>query len=111
LVLGPDSALTVDESEALTLVLPAAHAIASNSEYYAHVSELFRRHSLTRYEVHFAELSISVAPPSNDTAHLWLTVARGYANLALYEEAYAALMAMPYEKQLVILRLSPCLTT
>ncbi|KAH6915289.1 nucleoporin Nup120/160-domain-containing protein [Coprinopsis sp. MPI-PUGE-AT-0042] len=96
---GPDSALTLDESEALTLVLPAAQAIASDFEYYAHVSELFRRHSLTRYEVHFAELSISAAPPSSDTAHLWLTVARGYANLALYEEAYAALMAMPYEKQ------------
>lgn len=99
--IGPDSALTLDESEALTLVLPAAQAIASDFEYYAHVSELFRRHYLTRYEVHFAELSISAAPPSSDTAHLWLTVARGYANLSLYEEAYAALMAMPYEKQSV----------
>ena len=96
---GPDHALSPDDIEALTSLLPAAHTIQSQFAYYPFVSELFKTYLLTRYEVQFAQLAISPAPPGTDTSSLWATVTKGFADLALYEEAYAALMAMPYEKQ------------
>ncbi|RXW24637.1 hypothetical protein EST38_g1210 [Candolleomyces aberdarensis] len=96
---GPDNALSPDDIEALTSLLPAAHSIQSHFAYYLFVSELFKTHMLTRYEVQFAQLAISTAPPSTDTSSLWATVTKGFADLGLYEEAYAALMTMPYEKQ------------
>ncbi|TFK29339.1 hypothetical protein FA15DRAFT_610509 [Coprinopsis marcescibilis] len=95
---GGDTALAPDDAEALTLVLPAAHAIGSDFLYYIHASELFKRHYLVHYEAHFAELAVSVAPPGSDTSGLRTNIVRGYASLSMYEEAYAALMMMPYDK-------------
>jgi nuclear pore complex protein Nup160 len=87
---------------ALTAVLPVAQAIESEFQYYVHISELFKAHHLVSSEVHFAQLAISTAPPFTDTSSLWSVVTKGYADLTLYEEAYAALMATPYEKQCVL---------
>ncbi|KAG2013470.1 hypothetical protein CC2G_010381 [Coprinopsis cinerea AmutBmut pab1-1] len=96
---GTESGLSPEDAEALIQVLPASHTIGSDFDYYVHISDLFKRHNLVRYEVHFAELAISVAPAGTEVSSLWLIVTKGYASLGLYEEAYAALMAMPSEKQ------------
>jgi len=97
--LGPDSALPAEDVEALTLVLPPSQTIQSEYAYYVYVSELFKSHLLVQYEVQFAQSAIHAAPPGTDTSFLWSAVTKGYADLGLYEESYAALMAMPYDKQ------------
>ncbi|CAA7259487.1 unnamed protein product [Cyclocybe aegerita] len=73
--------LTYEDSEALSSVL----------------SNMFR--DFVQHEVHFSQLAIQVAPPGVDTAPLWNTVAKGLTDLALYDDAYASVMATPFEKQ------------
>ena len=51
------------------------------------------------HEVYFSNLAIQTAPPTADTALLWNTVVNGLIDLALYEDAYASIMATPYDKQ------------
>ncbi|KAF6762913.1 nucleoporin Nup120/160-domain-containing protein [Ephemerocybe angulata] len=95
---GPNSGLAPEDIQPLKKVLPSARSIQSEFAYYIYVSELFKAHKLVRYEVQFAQLAISVAPLAADTSSLWSIVTKGYAELGLYEEAYAALITMPYEK-------------
>ncbi|KAF8165109.1 nucleoporin Nup120/160-domain-containing protein [Crassisporium funariophilum] len=92
------SNLTFEDSDALNSILPNSQPIDSLYSFYLFAAELFRN-SFVHHEVLFSQLAIQVAPPGADTSRLWNTVAAGLTDLALYEDAYASVMAMPYEKQ------------
>ncbi|KAF9452001.1 hypothetical protein P691DRAFT_795643 [Macrolepiota fuliginosa MF-IS2] len=96
---GPDSALSQEDREALLVVMPSARVFESSFAFYIHASEMFKNHLLVYYEVLFAQLAISTAPPGVDTSTLWYTVIKGYLDLGQYDDAYAALMATPHERQ------------
>lgn len=96
---GPDSALSQEDREALLVIMPSARAFDSPFAFYIHASEMFKNHLLVHYEVSFARLAISAAPPDVDTSALWYTVIKGYLDLGRYDDAYAVLMATPHEKQ------------
>ena len=53
-------------------------------------------------------MAIQVAPADADTSPLWNVVAKGLTELGLYDDAYASVMATPFEKQLVV---NPCNNT
>ncbi|KAJ7499350.1 nucleoporin Nup120/160-domain-containing protein [Mycena latifolia] len=96
---GPDNALSSEDHEALSFVLPASDPFDSAFFFYLHVSKLFKMASLVQHEVSFAQLALSVAPPEADTSSLWSTIIKGYTDLSLYDDAYSSLIATPYEKQ------------
>ena len=100
---GKDCALLEDDREALSAVLPGAELIDSEYSFYIHAASLFKASSLVHQEVHFTQLALSVAPPYIDTSPLWQTVIKGFTDLGLYEDSYAALVSSPYEKQYVAL--------
>jgi hypothetical protein len=102
---GPDCALTQEDREALLDVMPSARVFDSSFTFYIHASEMFKNQLLVYYEVLFAQLAISTAPANIDTSSLWYTVIKGYLDLGRYDDAYAALMATPHERQLVF---CPC---
>ncbi|KAJ7122853.1 nucleoporin Nup120/160-domain-containing protein [Mycena epipterygia] len=96
---GPDNALSSEDHEALSFVLPATDPFDSAFFFYLHTSKLFKMASLVQHEVLFAQLALSAAPPDADTSSLWHTIIKGYTDLSLYEDAYSSLIATPYEKQ------------
>ncbi|KAJ3566967.1 hypothetical protein NP233_g6671 [Leucocoprinus birnbaumii] len=96
---GPDSALLQEDRDALLAVMPSARIFDSTFSFYIHASDMFKNHLLVNYEVLFAQLAISTAPPNADTSSLWLSVFKGYLDLGRYDDAYATLMATPHEKQ------------
>ncbi|KAJ7762811.1 nucleoporin Nup120/160-domain-containing protein [Mycena maculata] len=96
---GLDNALTSEDHEALSFVLPASDPFDSAFFFYLHASRLFKIASLVQYEVQFAQLALSVAPPEADTSSLWITIIKGYTDLSLFDDAYSSLIATPYEKQ------------
>ncbi|KAJ6567297.1 hypothetical protein DFH09DRAFT_1156619 [Mycena vulgaris] len=96
---GPDNALSSEDHEALSFVLPPSDPFDSAFFFYLHISKLFKMASLVQHEVSFAQLALSVAPPDADTSSLWSTIIKGYTDLSLYEDAYSSLIATPYEKQ------------
>lgn len=79
--------------------MPLARIFDSTFAFYIHASEMFKGQLLVYYEVLFAQLAISTTPANVDNSALWYTVIRGYLDLGRYDDAYAALMATPYEKQ------------
>jgi nuclear pore complex protein Nup160 len=93
--------LTLEDSDALASVLPSAQPMSSQFEFYLFVADLFRNHNIHQ-EIHFSQLAIQVAPHGTETIQLWNAVVKGLTDLALYEDAYAAVMAMPFEKQFVV---------
>ena len=105
--LGPGITTTHEDFEALSAVLPAASTTQSEFSFYLHVSGLFKSDLLVQHEVHFARLAISTAPSNADTSFLWSNVIKGLLDLGLYEDAYASIMATPYEKQCVADNLIP----
>lgn len=80
-------------------MLPGAILFDSEFSYYLHAAGLFKSVGLVYQETMFAQLALSVASQDVDTSALWLTVIRGYIDLALYDDAYAALLSTPYDKQ------------
>ncbi|KAG6813445.1 hypothetical protein H0H92_010779 [Tricholoma furcatifolium] len=90
-------AFSPEDQEILARILPASELLESQHFYYIHVSNLFKLASLVNYEVSFAQLAISVAPPDADTSPLWSTVIHGLTDLSLYEDAYACVMSTPYD--------------
>jgi nuclear pore complex protein Nup160 len=89
--------LTFEDSEALNLVLPAQQFDTRHS-FYLFAANLFRNTSV-HHEVYFSNLAIQTAPPTADAALLWNTIVNGLIDLALYEDAYASIMATPFDKQ------------
>ncbi|KAJ7783415.1 hypothetical protein B0H14DRAFT_3585053 [Mycena olivaceomarginata] len=96
---GPENALTTEDSEALSFVLPASDPFDTAFFFYLHASKLFKMASLVQHEVSFTQLALSVAPLDADTSSLWNTVIKGYTDLSLYDDAHSSLIATPYEKQ------------
>ncbi|KAF7330785.1 hypothetical protein MVEN_02417700 [Mycena venus] len=96
---GPENALTPENHEALSFVLPATDPFDTAFFFYLHVSKLFKMASLVQHEVQFTQLALSVAPPDADTSSLWNTIIKGYTDLSLYDDAHSSLIATPYEKQ------------
>jgi nuclear pore complex protein Nup160 len=94
---GTDHGLSFEDQDALASVLPGAELFDSSFSFYLHVSNIFKMSSLVYHEVEFAQLAVAVAPPE-DTSALWVTIVKGYTDLGMYEDAYAFLMAYPYEK-------------
>ncbi|KAG6919322.1 hypothetical protein DXG01_007455 [Tephrocybe rancida] len=88
---------SVEDQEILVKILPATELLDSQHFFYTHVSNLFKVALRVNYEVSFAQLAISVAPPGADTSSLWSTAIHGLTELALYEDAYTSIMATPYE--------------
>lgn len=96
---GQDSALSHQDQQALLLVLPGPEVYDSPFTFYLHAAMLFRSHSLVSHEVFFTQLAISVSPAGVDTSALWHTVIKGHTELGMYDDAYAAWVASPYESQ------------
>ncbi|KAF8914143.1 nucleoporin Nup120/160-domain-containing protein [Gymnopilus junonius] len=93
------SNLTLEDADALTSVLPNLHPpIDSQYSFYLYAADLFKN-TFTYHEVLFSQLAIQVAPAGADTSPLWNTVVKGLTDLALYEDAYACAMAIPFEKE------------
>jgi len=72
--------------------------MSSQFAFYLFAADLFRNHYIQQ-EIHFSQLAIQLAPHGAETMQLWNAVVKGLTDLALYEDAYAAVMAMPFEKQ------------
>jgi len=102
MTLGTDNALSSEDQEALTVVLPSAELFGSEFSFYIHVLMLFKSKSLVHHEVLFAQLALSVTPPGVDTVSLWYSIIKGHTDLGLYENAYASLIATPHDKQYVL---------
>ncbi|KAJ7179519.1 nucleoporin Nup120/160-domain-containing protein [Mycena filopes] len=96
---GPENALSAEDHEALSFVLPATDPFDTAFFFYMHASKLFKMASLVQHEVSFTQLALSVAPLDTDTSSLWNTIIKGYTDLSLYDDAYSSLIATPYEKQ------------
>ncbi|GAW08242.1 Nuclear pore complex protein [Lentinula edodes] len=96
---GPDNALGQEDRDALQNVLPSSQLFDSSYSFYLYMATLFKSNSLQHYEVHFTQLALSVAPSNTDTSFLWHTVVRGYIDLGLFEEAYAAWISTPSDTQ------------
>ena len=88
----------MEDSEALNLVLPHAQQFDTQNSFYLFAASLFRN-SFVHHEVYFSKLAIQTAPPTADTALLWNIVVNGLIDLAQYDDAYASIMATPYDKQ------------
>jgi nuclear pore complex protein Nup160 len=97
ILIGPFSALSFEDADALAAVLPGARLFDSMFGFYLHASSLFKSASLTDHDVHFARLALSNAPLDWDTSDLWSTVIRGATDLGYWDEAYATLMATPHD--------------
>ncbi|TDL29800.1 hypothetical protein BD410DRAFT_817789 [Rickenella mellea] len=95
---GSDGALSAEDIEALTSVLPGAQLFPSEFAFYLHVAELFRSQSLISNEITFTKLALEVSPAGVDVAALWATIIKGYTDLGLYEDAYAAIIVTPHDK-------------
>jgi hypothetical protein len=93
--------LTLEDSDALASVLPTAQPMNSQFAFYLFAADLFRNHHVQQ-EIHFSQLAIQLAPHGAETMQLWNAVVKGLTDLALYEDAYAGVMAMPFEKQFVV---------
>ena len=92
--------LTLEDSDALASVLPAAQPMNSQFAFYLFAADLFRSYHIHQ-EIRFSQLAIQLAPHGAETVQLWNSVVKGLTDLALYEDAYAAVMATPFEKQFV----------
>ncbi|KDQ64994.1 hypothetical protein JAAARDRAFT_167821 [Jaapia argillacea MUCL 33604] len=92
---GRQLAISSQDAEALSSVLPGAALFDSEFSFYLHVAALFRAVHETSYEVKFTQLAISVASPDTDSSSLWSSVTKGYVDLAEYEDAYASIVATP----------------
>ncbi|KAJ8523440.1 hypothetical protein ONZ45_g87 [Pleurotus djamor] len=95
---GPQSGVSLEDVDSLREVLPNGDLFDSDHTFYCHAASLFSEHSFVQSEVLFTKLALSTAPSNMDTSALWLTVMKGYVDLRLYDDAYGALMACPYEK-------------
>ena len=95
---GHANALTAEDSAALASVLPSGLLFSTDFEFYAHTSGLFKAAQSVEYEVHFAKRAIAAAPLGFDTSGLWSDVIHGSIELGLWDDAYTALMATPYDK-------------
>jgi hypothetical protein len=65
-------------------------------------STALARHEYVCHEVKFSKLALQVCPTGVDVAPLRMTIAKGLADLGLYEESYATLMQIPSEKLFVL---------
>ncbi|KAI0829349.1 nucleoporin Nup120/160-domain-containing protein [Trametes gibbosa] len=95
---GPHSALSFDDQEALAVVLPGEKLFSAQFDFYLHVAELFKTVLSTYHDVSFTQLALSVAPAGIDTIALWHGVIKGLTDLGQYEDAYTALVSVPYER-------------
>lgn len=93
--------MTLEDSDALTSVLPLGHAIDSQYSFYLFAADLFRN-TYIHCEVVFSQLALQVAPLGAETGSVWGTVVRGLMDLGSHEDAYAAIMSMPFEKQFCV---------
>jgi nuclear pore complex protein Nup160 len=98
---GADHGLSFEDQDALASVLPGAELFDSSFSFYLHASNIFKMSSLVYHEVQFSQLALAVAPPE-DTSSLWVNIVKGYTDLGMYEDAYASLMANPYERLYVV---------
>ena len=89
--------MTDEDAFALSSVLPSDSLFPSEFDYYLHVADIFREAAFLSSEVSFTENALSVIPEDEEVSELWGTVIRGYTDLALYEDAYSALVSSPEE--------------
>ncbi|KAK7696575.1 hypothetical protein QCA50_001233 [Cerrena zonata] len=94
---GVRDGLSAEDQYALQSVLSGGF-YDSSFHFYHHVASLFKAAGVTMHEVTFSQLSLSVAPPEVNTNSLWYSVVRGFTDLGLYQDAYATLIASPYDK-------------
>lgn len=97
-ILGEDHGLTEEDAEALAGVLPQAQLFAQDFDFYLHAASLFKSASLVSLEVAFTQLALSESPYEASHSDLWSTVIQGYTSLGRYEDAYASMVACPYDK-------------
>lgn len=94
---GPDSGLSFEDAETLSAVLPGKALHQSGFTFYLEASSIFREKGLTPHEVGFLQLALSVASPETNIPDLWYGLIRGYIDLGLWEEAYSAMTATPFD--------------
>ncbi|KAG6329594.1 hypothetical protein ID866_9496 [Astraeus odoratus] len=94
---GPNSGLSFEDSETLSSVLPGKALYDSEFAFYLEASSIFRTNGLTQHEISFLRLALSVAPAQVDTADLWYGLIRGHIDLCFWDQAYAAIIATPFD--------------
>ena len=82
----------------LIRVLPDSKLFDGPATFYLHIAMLFRFHSLLYEEVHFTQLALSLGSPLIEASALWRAVIGGYTDLGMFDDAYAAWAAAPYEE-------------
>ncbi|KAG8991396.1 hypothetical protein FRB90_001364, partial [Tulasnella sp. 427] len=93
--------LDTDDTKALEDVLPLEEYLPAY--YYNHVADLFAERSLDVYVAQFIKLAIDSSPEGfSDKENpweekLWETLLTSYIALGLYEDAYMALVSIPYQ--------------
>jgi nuclear pore complex protein Nup160 len=86
-----------DDLDALTAVLPGSQMLASDFDFYVEIAALFQKASETRWEAHFMQLALTVAPRGVDLTHIWQRMVKGYIDLHQWDDAYSGIMSMPIE--------------
>jgi nuclear pore complex protein Nup160 len=91
--------LTREEADALAAVMPDAQIYEDDFEFYIATARMFAQVGETRWEVHFTQLAITVAPqePELDLTPYWQALVKGYVDLTLWDDAYATIMVVPHD--------------
>lgn len=100
---GSHSALSTEDAQTLAQILKRDRPFSQPADFYDFVAHLFEAKSLTQHYIEFTQLAISVSEPDVDTSIHWQDVITGYIKLGLYDDAYAAWVATPYNHMLVLL--------
>ena len=96
-LLGARDSLSTEDKDALQSVLHGG-LYDSPFHFYLHAASLFKASGITVHEVAFSQLALWAVPPDLNTTSLWYNVVRGSMDLGLYQDAYATLIASPYDK-------------
>jgi nuclear pore complex protein Nup160 len=101
-VSGPNNALSQEDRETLASVLPDGEVYDSEFSFYLHAASLCKSVLAIHHEVLFCQLALSVRPEGIDTTTIWHSIISGNTDLGLYDDAYASLVATPYDQQYVV---------
>ena len=81
----------------LIRVLPDSRPFDGPDTYCLHVAMLFKSCSLVHEEIYFTRMALSLTTPDSETSALWQALIKGYADLGLYDDAYASWTSTPYD--------------
>ncbi|KAH7103030.1 nucleoporin Nup120/160-domain-containing protein [Auriculariales sp. MPI-PUGE-AT-0066] len=88
---------SLEDMQALRVVLPVTVDLSSEYTYLVHLAALFEDAAEQDAVIRFSRLAVEAAPQGVETSDLWFKIFRGYVALNEYEEAYMTLVATPHQ--------------